>query len=306
MDKRRLQPQTEKPMIRLILAALVLSFHSFVSAQIIEAYDLDTVQAHLQDLHSETLVCWDVDETLIFPGDIILHSNHEPYRKAFFDYYFKNKNPEELELLKSNIIINTPFLLLDPRSVEIIHDLQARNIPVMALTALRTGMFGLIPCMAEWRYNQLKDHSIDFSSLFPHHSGLEWDQPLTKWDRKTGLPHGIHLVHPVFYKGILSTDGPEKGPVLKEFLNRVEWTPQQVIFIDNEWNYLLSVEQTMKEIDIPFLGIHYRAIERHEAVFDEELVHKQFSHLLEHGLWLSDEKARMVENLPTQPLEESI
>lgn len=270
----------------LIFTTFCLSFSSTLSSKIIETYDLDSVQEYFQNLTSQSLLLWDVDSTLIYPTDQILRPINDDRLEDFIALYFNGKTREERHWLFSLVHHRCSFSLVDTRSVELIASLHSRSIPMIAFTAMRTGPYGKIPSMEEWRVNQLRLLGIDFSTVFPQHSELEWEE------------YSPFLGYPAFKEGVLCSDSLPKGGVLTSFLQKIDWKPDQVLFIDDQPDFLASVEKAMEAMKIPFIGIHYRAVEKLEPLNDEEMAHHQFRVLINEGIWLSDEEAKssLVEN----------
>lgn len=275
------------------LSSLFIAVQTCLSGIIVEADDLDNVLTHLQDLNSQTLVLWDVDETLITPQDQIYHPNSAKLRSELIQQYFFDKSVEEKYIFLSQMLNTSFYRLVDSRLPSLISDLQAQGIRVMALTAMWTGSLGIIPCMEEWRYNQLKLHNIDFSPIFPEHSRIEWSEMMRCWDRSKWNSWTVSVGNPVYHEGILITDGPDKGLVLVSFLNKVEWKPERVIFIDDHLSFLQSVQESMDEMGIDFTGIHFRALEKEMPSIDHDIAHLQFQHIANNGVWLTDEQARL-------------
>ncbi len=81
---------------------------------------------------------------------------------------------------------------------------------------------------------------------------------------------------------------------MKEFLNYAHFKPHRIIFIDDNREYLESVEEFAKEASIPYLGIHYTAaLEKRKNMnaFNQKRAELQFEVLLKDKLWLSDSEA---------------
>lgn len=173
-----------------------------------------------------------------------------------------------------------PFCLVEEEAVSLISSLQMRSIPMLGLTAMRTGSYGIIASMEEWRVNQLRHLGIDFSSLYPRHSKMSWEEISPAAGR------------PAFREGIICCDRVPKGVVLTTFFQKIDWLPKQVLFIDDNFSFLRSVEESMEALNIPFTGVHYRAVEHMEAPLDEELAHHQFQILINEERWLPDAEAK--------------
>lgn len=254
-----------------------------LSSIIIEADDLKEIAGHFQKLDQHSLLLWDVDSTLIIPSDQVLKPGNEDFLDELNAHYLSDKSEEELTALVSRIYHRMPFCLVDEQVVDLISNLQKRSIPMLGLTAMRTGSFGIIESMEIWRVNQLRSLRIDFSLVFPQHSGLHW-QETTPYN---GLP--------AFKEGIICCDHLPKGIVLTTFLQKINWRPNDVLFIDDNLDFLQSVEGAMEALNIPFTGVHYRAVEKMiSPAVDKEMGHRQFQALVNRKIWLSDAEAKEI------------
>jgi hypothetical protein len=245
-------------------------------AVIVEAQNLDLFSRALAQVDSQTLVMFDVDETLLIPEDAILQAGMHPTFDRYQEEVF-GKEAGEYEL--SQILASMEFELVDQRSVALIRSLQQRHVRTIAFTRIPGGPLGILPSRADWRVAHLKKHGIDFRSAFPHL------QELT-------VP-AVAGEEPAFFKhGVLFAGVREKGPVLVEFLAAIPWRPSKVLFLDDNRSQLESVETSLQGSGIEFVGFHYTDVERRPLLaIDERIVRYQFSHLATDGIWVSDAEA---------------
>ena len=59
------------------------------------------------------------------------------------------------------------IILVDPSAPRLVNKLESRGIKTLALTAARTGKFGVIENAENWRLKVLKQFNLDFSNSFP-------------------------------------------------------------------------------------------------------------------------------------------
>ena len=59
------------------------------------------------------------------------------------------------------------IILVDPSAPRLVNKLESRGIKTLALTAARTGKFGVIENAENWRLKILKQFNLDFSNSFP-------------------------------------------------------------------------------------------------------------------------------------------
>jgi hypothetical protein len=97
--------------------------------------------------------------------------------------------------------------------------------------------------------------------------------------------------YPLYKQGILFCLQPNKGKVLITFLERINWEPLKVVFIDDKIDNLQSVQEELKVKNIEFVGLHYTGALSLPREIDEKLVEFQYEYLMKHGEWLSDQQA---------------
>jgi Protein of unknown function (DUF2608) len=225
----------KRTLITLLASYLLLTQ---LGATIIEAPNLNQFEETLKTIDQQSLVLFDVDETLLFPRDLILN----PYAKEIWNQYAKEtiENPEIVPTGKyddqyylSQVLSKIKYDVVDPKIVEIIHSLQSRDIKTIAFTRMPVGSLGIILSMEDWRIEHLKKHQFDFSEAFPQFQEIKINV------LSTGIPS-------LFKKGMLCANKQDKGPVFIAFLEAIQWKPSQVVFIDNRLDYLKSVETALE------------------------------------------------------------
>lgn len=270
-------------LICIFLSALC-AYATQLNGIIIETSTVDEVEKAIEDADQSTLVLFDVDETLILAADPILR----PAARGIFNELAKKtiKNPElvppgtyEEHYFLGLILFHIQYALVDPKIIPLIESLQSKQIKTIAFTKLFTGPFGKIPSLEDWRIAHLRKLDIDFRCAFPHLFVKE--VPGIGNEGKSAL----------FKEGVLFANAHDKGPVLSAFLKELDWAPKKVIFVDNRLDYLESVEEALEGTGIDYLGLHYTAVEYQTVDIDKRLAEYQLMHLLQHGVWLSEEEA---------------
>jgi len=61
-----------------------------------------------------------------------------------------------------------------------------------------------------------------------------------------------------FSKGVLCAAYKPKGEVLGVFLDRINYIPKRIIFIDDKVEHVVNVCEESKKRGIPYIGFHYR------------------------------------------------
>jgi FMN phosphatase YigB (HAD superfamily) len=271
-----------------ILASGILVF-TLLYMQKAPAYNITQIDSFAQATDAlaatdkNSLVLFDVDDTLIEPASVLFRSkianeNDGPWIGELFSTVFANAKHSVdyyLSILQSQEVP----LLIEKNIVQTITSLQDRGVKVLALTALWTGAYFTIPSVPEWRLNKLKELGIDFSKTnFP-------DMTFDELPQEEG-----HF--PMLYHGILCTIQISKGQVLGAFLDRIQWKPDQVVFFDDNLERVESVAQEMQKRKIPFHGYHYKGADFVPGELNKEVAEFQLKYLVEHEEWLSEEEAR--------------
>lgn len=236
--------------------------------EIIVTNDFSIVEKEAADLTQNSLVLFDVDGTLIVPVDAILQFKAgEIFRELVLTY-------ADLDLFR-DIRIDASHVLVDNKSLGLISHIQQKKIPVIAFTAApSTVRAGGEP--GTWRVEELKRHAFDFSLAFPTHPLMEFPKDSTKQH------------HPLFKEGVLYTSFQKKGPILLQFLKQLDFTPDKVVFVDDELPQVQSVVRCLKELGIPCVGIHYTKAHEIKPNLDIEKAKLQIHHFVKHQVWLGD------------------
>lgn len=283
--------QSNYKILRLILyttiSALLIytAFRFFTRTNIIKIDSFSQAAHVLQNADKNTLVVFDVDDTLIVPESKILWPRVQEANKEWIDKLFeedeKNIASPELEKYYGALkLLKEKPVLIEPEIVEIIKSLQERGIKVVALTAIDTGAYSIIPSLAELRFKTLQTMGIDFSKT---------NVPDMVFNE---LPLGMDGNPLVLHNGILFSSAISKGAVLGAFLDRMKWKPAQVIFFDDSIKHIKTVAQEMGKRSIPFYGYEYLGSEYMTGELDKEVIALQRSHLIKHEEWLTEDEAR--------------
>lgn len=253
-------------MLRIFLGfALLLS--TYLSADIQECY---SSQAILSEIDENTLVLVDIDKTAVKSAT---HLGSE----AWYNHLERKGSDwgigdSTLMPLVTRIMQNTAYTLVEETTPGLIAELQAKKHLIFAFTG-RLMVAPWDPHFSRATHNHLKAVGIDFE--------------------RTHIPaHFAHKKFPSsFAHGIIFSNWQPKGPVLKHFLNELDHRPGKVVLIDDQLSFLRSVEKSMAEMKIPFVGFHYRLCEKEEQEFDLLVANIQLQHLEEKGIILSEKSA---------------
>lgn len=255
---------------------LILPINCF--ALIIETNDLQRIEQTIYQLDENSLVIFDVDATLIVANDSILSPKGWEYFKEFQSKYITPLS--RAAVLNSISHLQARVSLVDRKILQIIDFLKLKTIKSIALTAIPTGKFGIIPNAEKWRVKQLNDLNIDFSWSFPSTQAIYF----TQFTGKDAFP--------VFEQGILASAQHPKGEVLIKFLQYMQWKPSKVIFVDDQMDPIQSIESELSKQNIPVISFHYTGALEKSKKLDRDLADFQLNHLIENEQWLSDDEAK--------------
>jgi len=250
-------------------------------ADMTQIFDLKEIERELDQAGPNTLVVFDVDEVLITTEDHFIHPYSYSTLFPIVDQYAKKIDRKELEEIMSLCFLHPKRVLIEGTTPELIQQIQKREIKTIALTHCEHGPLGLIPSVEVWRIEDLQSHGIDFSASFKDHPRLV----LTEL-KSTKVPS------PLFQQGILFSKGYTKGQVLKAFLERIDFHPSKILFIDDSHDNLESMEKELQALKIPHRIFHYTGASRFAKPLDKELIQFQVDHLFHNREWLSDVEAK--------------
>lgn len=259
---------------------IILTFISgffFVGCLHLRTEEIHTIKSieevDFSDIQQNTLVIFDVDETLIQPSDIYVLNENTSVAKVFREkMIFANPQVKNWDALMSIIILSAKRPLIESTVLSKIELLRKHHVPVIAFTGMNSGSLGSIKKLEEWRYNQLKTLGFegDFKDKTIH---------FTEFNR-----------HPVFYRGVLVSDLEEKGPVLGEFLDKMHLSPLKIIMFDDDAELLGSVQAECQKRHIAFQGYLYQGAK--SKSWDEKLVQFQAEYLIKNRIWLNDTEVK--------------
>lgn len=222
-------------------------------------------------LSRKTLVILDLYGVLIYPQDALLQN----YRSEWKPEGVREWTAEEDTIAW----MNAKFQILDPMGPTLLDILHKSGIPTVGMTSFAMDQAGIVKSIPEWLSRQLEELGLNF-----------------KMEKEIVFPVQKRFVPPSFEKGVLycgdcyKKDKDNKGKILSLYLDWLDWTPEQVILVDDGKNHLESVEKELNRRGIPFLGFHY--IPNDLDPIDEKVAELQYKTIIEQKQWISDEEAK--------------
>lgn len=214
---------------------------------------------------------FDLDDVLIYPQDALLQN----WRECWKPEGMRAWTAEEDTIAW----MSAKFQIMDPHGPDLLKILCEHGVPTIGFTAFAMDDPNMCESIPEWRSQHLKELGLNF-----------------KMEKEIVFPIQNGFVPPSFEKGVLycgnfyKNDKDNKGKILSLYLDWLDWTPAQVVFIDDGEHHIESVGKELNTRGIPFIGFLY--IPKNLAPIDEKVAELQYKTMIIQKLWLSDQEAK--------------
>lgn len=242
------------------------------------------------ELTEGALICFDIDETLIQPPNTFCTMKFWRFAKR----YLNQRSPaaDSIEELVFNtlgsMLKNAYFPPTEEHGPNFVRRLQDEGYHVMAITARSANA----PWDAEF-------HRTTVSQLAKAGYGFADSAPALI----TAMMEPIFEL-PYYYRGIFFTAKQMKGPILRDLLFTLDALPTKVIMVDDKLEQLISIEESLQDLDIPLTCIRYSRLDERLANLDMQHGDIQLGAFLDSGAILSDEEAHQLK--ADRPLNETL
>lgn len=253
-------------MIRILFGLFFFSVFSVGYAEIHTAFNLDPIEKEIQNSPKETIVFLDIGNTLLGYPDAILLPDHAAWKNNWFQKHCPNIAIEEI--IKLVGIIDGHIMLTDTFWPELIKKAQDKGSKVIAFTIV-----------------MIKDPSFKGTIS----AGLLNKGLPIKDDLRVLCSEDLYE----YDRGVIATDAPLKGPVLKKVLSQVFPLPEKIIFVDDRLDQIKSVDDVCIELGIPCVAFNYKRFETVPEL-DEKIADYQLSTLVKEHHWVSDHEAHLI------------
>jgi len=167
--------------------------------------------------------------------------------------------------------LSSPPVLIDECTQQLFQEIAQKGIPAIALTANLTGSFDRVKDMEEWRINSLRKLGIDFSKSAPYKNSLVFNNLATYRGNYSTYRDGV-----LFVNGTTVS----KGEAFLSFLNKTNFLPNKVIFIDDREENLKNVEVAIQSLPIEYQGLHYLGAQHYPSeIISEETFESKWEKL---------------------------
>lgn len=234
-----------------------VSINLAAHAEIIPIEQIKDLEAKVQELlvnhkAENILVGFDVTMTITHPQEAAAFYHNIVKYKDIYKDLMAPLSKESKDKVLTAIQVNPP-VLVEPNTPEIIKSLQDKKVKTIAITAVLSGVLNEGgEASQNIVYNQLNDLGVDFENSFNTSEII-----FTEVDE-------YNSNHPVFYKGILVTNGEGningKGEVLVSFMKSNNFSPEVIVMIDDKLKNLENMEAALKayNANIKFVGLEYK------------------------------------------------
>lgn len=237
-------------MLKFFKILFLLMATSTLSAQLIECQRLREI---LPLIDEDTLVVFNINNVLTFSSQDAGSTPWAEEHIARISTDQKLTKPHATNVfipLWHEILIATDVKLFDPEGEAIIHYLQNNKIKTMALTNRYVEM-------GYPTHHQLRSVGIDFAKNppFPEDFFIQGTESPSKY------------IEGIIFNGLINF----KGDTLAAFLKNINYFPKKLIYIEDKPKHLAQVEQVITALGIPFVGVHFGALELQRQSYRSEL-----------------------------------
>ncbi len=275
---------------KLSLLILITMFVSSIAttngvlAEILEVNHVGQLSSILKNTSPDALIIFDVDEVLVYPENVVQLQVAADFWEDTMENIEKRMGKEKRNAMHATMLLQSTWALTDPEIPMLIQALQSKKNTVLALTAFWVGKMGEIESVEHWRSDQLRHYGIDFSiNAIVKNMHFE----INNNHLATRNPENL----PVYHEGIIFTNRHQKGEVISAFLKQINFTPKEIVFIDDRMSHIKDLENYCSSKNIPYVGIHDNRIFNKHHHFNEKLGKFQFEYLEKYQVWLKDGEA---------------
>jgi hypothetical protein len=225
-------------------------FLTQANASIIECQRLYEI---LPLIEEDTLVVFNINNVLTISSQ---DAGSTPWADEQINKLIEEKNlskPHATNLfipVWHDILVVTDVELFDPDAEYIVNYLQKNGVKTIALTNRYTEM-------AYSTHRNLRSVGIDFAKNTPY--------PEDCW--VDGITSPSKYIEGILFNGLINF----KGDTLVAFLKQINYTPKKLIYIEDKLKHLSQVEKCVSSLGIPFLGIHFGALELQRESYNPAL-----------------------------------
>lgn len=204
-------------------------------------------------IDQETLVVFNINNVLTVSSQ---DAGSTPWAEEHIAQLMTEKNTDKSHAtnlfipLWHDILIASDVELFDPDAEAIVHFLQNANVKVMALTNRYVEM-------GYPTHQQLRSVGIDFAK----------NPPYPEDTFVSGIGSPAKYIEGILFNGLINF----KGDSLAAFLKQINYYPKKLIYIEDKPKHLAQVGEKITALGIPFLGVHFGALELQRQSYQPKL-----------------------------------
>jgi FMN phosphatase YigB (HAD superfamily) len=244
----------KKTLLLTYLFSQLLLLSSYSYPKIIESKNIIDVLKYVNKVADDTLVVFDIDDTLIQSIEYIGTSllTHQIAKKLAKNGMNFEKALDVGLNVWENLIDMLSFEKIEEDVITLFENLKVKNTKIMGLTARP-------PSVSAETHKHLISLGISFENNKPYNKKIIFDD-------KT------HFIDGILYIGLKN-----KGEKLLLFLETIKYKPKQIIFVDDSYNNVVNVNTKLNTEKISNICIHYpRTKERFCNLSQQEIDTKVF------------------------------
>lgn len=251
------------------LLALTLCLNFALTA---EVRDIERIDAILPEIGEQTLVLFDLDETLIETPIMLGGKAWRRYARALLERTYPEEKATELHDKLTYLFAKyMPFIPIEENAADCLKRIEEKGAFAFGYTA------------------RGKEHWYDMPAADGEELGLmhtgqagftfkqRFDDPLFS---HRSYARGIFFAYPL----------EDKGELLLELFALTDFRPLKLVFIDDKISNARAVDSAAQKLGIPALCFHYRHIDLYRP-FDPLVAHIQLEKFLADGSVISDKEA---------------
>lgn len=238
-------------------------------------YETDSLMMILQDVEKETLVIFDLDNTLMESSQ---HLGSSQWADDLGTKLVEaGKSYEEADRLVNAIWCEVQPQIkvrtIDPQTKEVLQILQAKGNDLFIMTARNR---------PEIQFTHQQLSSLQLHSYLNYMPFTNFEVPLTERES-------------IYYEnGVLfSTSMHKKGIALKAFFDQINRLPKRIVFIDDKWSHVKDIGLLAEQLGIEYVGVRFSGADERVRTYDPEIARIQYEHL---PYLISDEEAAQKKN----------
>ncbi|MFZ4773179.1 MAG: DUF2608 domain-containing protein [Chlamydiia bacterium] len=255
---------------------LLLFIPLFGEIRTIEGFE--QIETEISQADVDTLIVFDIDEVILTALDQALKTPHkEIFRGIANEFMERAKGEEQKKMIERRLSLSYLYpnrVLVEKMIAPLIRKLQGQGIYVLGITRCRSGRYGVIPQVEQWRKEILAKNGINFNQ--GRFRGVGCSLNFSDSDKDS----------PRFEEGLLFGKGYAKDQLVSALINELQLPVKTIYIIDDERSNLSKLEALAPYKVYP---IEYLGAKKYLKNLSKRQARWQIKKLLQTGQWIEDE-----------------